>query len=578
MNMNDRKRQQFAGIVLFLGAAALILIGLGLRDPWPADEPRFAQIAKEMVETGQWLFPTRGAEYYPDKPPIFMWAIALFMYLTGSIKVAFLMPSALASLLTLYLVYDLGKRFWGRSEALIAGGLLLFSLQYLLQAKTAQIDAMVTCWITLGCYGLLRFLLLDRRWRWRWYYMAFFFMGIGVITKGVGFLPVLLLLPYYFYQKKYPIDNSITSQRYDFWRWLAGPLIMFAAIALWLLPMLVQVELSQDPALFQYRDNILFRQTVTRYADSWHHIKPFWYYIVEVIPLFWLPISLALPWLVPKWYRAIKSGEGRILLPAVWVVLVLLFFSISPGKRGVYILPALPMLSLISAPYIQQLILHTKLARLVWAVVVLLSAMFIATGLGGLAEVPFLLNFETKFGIAPWSFFFVIGLLGMASSVFSARKSCWKAWPLFIALLMVGYSTWGYMMLDEVKTPKNIYRNIQKIVKEQDVTIALVNFSEQFILFSPYSVIHFGYHADTQAQLNAAYLWLADGNNNRYVLVDEKDASSGCFDLRKAQPVGYAHRANWLLISSDAKRADCAIAPLHTELKPYYYSSNAHNK
>ena len=50
---------------LFVLATVLIFSGLGLREPWPADEPRFAQIAKEMVETGQWFFPTRGGEYYP---------------------------------------------------------------------------------------------------------------------------------------------------------------------------------------------------------------------------------------------------------------------------------------------------------------------------------------------------------------------------------------------------------------------------------------------------------------------------------------------------------------------------------
>ena len=53
---------------LFVLASVLIFIGLGLRDPWPADEPRFAQVAKEMVETGQWFFPARAGEFYPDKP------------------------------------------------------------------------------------------------------------------------------------------------------------------------------------------------------------------------------------------------------------------------------------------------------------------------------------------------------------------------------------------------------------------------------------------------------------------------------------------------------------------------------
>jgi len=88
---------------LLLIALVVLGTGLGLRDPWPADEPRFALVAKQMVESGQWLFPMRGGEIYPDKPPMFMWGIAIAYLLTGSIKVAFLLPSLLAGLLTLVL-------------------------------------------------------------------------------------------------------------------------------------------------------------------------------------------------------------------------------------------------------------------------------------------------------------------------------------------------------------------------------------------------------------------------------------------------------------------------------------------
>ena len=96
---------------LLIAAIILIFIGIGLRDPWPADEPRFALVAKEMVETGQWFFPARAQELYPDKPPIFIWSIALFYWMTGSLRLSFLLPSALSGILTLFLVYDIG-RFW----------------------------------------------------------------------------------------------------------------------------------------------------------------------------------------------------------------------------------------------------------------------------------------------------------------------------------------------------------------------------------------------------------------------------------------------------------------------------------
>ena len=59
--------------LLILLVIAALLAGLGLREPMPADEPRFVLAAKTMVETSQWLFPQRGIELYAEKPPTFMW-------------------------------------------------------------------------------------------------------------------------------------------------------------------------------------------------------------------------------------------------------------------------------------------------------------------------------------------------------------------------------------------------------------------------------------------------------------------------------------------------------------------------
>src|ERR1044071_9156121 len=81
--------------ILWLLALALLLIatGIGLRDPWPADEPRFALVARDMVATGEWLIPRVGGELYSDKPPLFFWLIALGLQTSGSLRLAFLLPS-----------------------------------------------------------------------------------------------------------------------------------------------------------------------------------------------------------------------------------------------------------------------------------------------------------------------------------------------------------------------------------------------------------------------------------------------------------------------------------------------------
>ena len=88
-------RREVVRDLTLLGLLALVLLvpGLGMRDPWPADEPRFALIARDMVVTGEWLFPQVGGDLYQDKPPVFFWTIALGYLATGALRFAFLLPS-----------------------------------------------------------------------------------------------------------------------------------------------------------------------------------------------------------------------------------------------------------------------------------------------------------------------------------------------------------------------------------------------------------------------------------------------------------------------------------------------------
>lgn len=547
---------------LVIASLSLILIGLGLRDPWPADEPRFALIAKEMVETGQWFFPARAEELYPDKPPIFMWSIALIYWLTGSMRLSFLLPSALSAFLTITLVVDIARRLWDRKTGLIAGWLLLFSFQFTLQAKTAQIDAMVCAWMTVGSYGLLRYLLADGKYK--WYLLAWFFMGIGVITKGVGFLPLLMLIPYGVYRLKAKHIPSIVNGRA--WQWWLGPLAMLFAISLWLIPLIVMVMGSYNAPYQHYLDNILLKQTVTRYADSWHHIKPAWYYLVSVIPLFWLPVSLAIPSLIKPWAKAWKSLDPRIILPLGYVILVIIFFSISPGKRGVYVLPALPMFVLAAAPYYKQLFQTKWIVNLVFAITVSLSLVLMIVALMGLSGLPILVQYAEKIELAPWLFFLTVGVSGLVGLLLTWKNNRLLAWPVFISILWVLYSTYGYQLRNEVSTPIAIYKEVGKHINA-DAKIAFVDFSEQFILFSPYQSYHFGYHTDPQRQLLAAYQWQKD--ENQYVLIQQRLIDDKCYDVRKSIDLGFAHRRHWYLLTVDAKRVGCEDP--HARLHSYFY-------
>ena len=222
-------------------AITLLFAGLGLRDPWPADEPRFALVAKQMVESGQWLFPMRGDELYPDKPPLLMWLQAVFLSITGSVRWSFLLPSLLSSLGTLAMVRDLGRRLWNPQTGALASWALLFALQFTFQAKRAQIDPLVVFCITLSVYGIVRHLL--RGPDTRWWAIGWFAAGLGVISKGVGVIALLVLVPAAFaWMRRWPGIGRVRARE-----WFAGIAMLLLPIALWLLPMLLVVRASGDP-------------------------------------------------------------------------------------------------------------------------------------------------------------------------------------------------------------------------------------------------------------------------------------------------------------------------------------------
>ena len=533
--------------LFWLLGLALVMVGagLGLRDPWPADEPRFAVIARDMVRTGQWLVPMVGGDLYQDKPPVFFWLIALTLKLTGSLRFAFLLPSLAATLGTLVLVYDLGRRLWNRETGLAAGMLLLLTIQFVWQGRQAQIDATVCFWIALGLYGLLRHLLLGPAWG--WYAAGWAASGLGVITKGVGFLPLLVLIPYAVaraprWQPRPAHGGS--------WRWALGPLAFLAAVSVWLVPMLLLA--ATDPEVAAYRDEILFQQTVDRYATAWHHREPFWFFIVEVIPLLWLPLTALLPWTLPAWRNAIRQSDFRILLLLCWIVLVVLFFSMSAGKRGVYVLPAAPALALATAPWLISLSTRPGPRRVLFGLACCMPgiALLAAVYLGWIApeERATLLAEEGIDAVWPLA---TIGVAGALACLWlrPQRAVLSFAGVLVAILLIVGF--WINPAINEERSGARFAR----LLEARTTAIAelgLVAYKEQYLMQLRRPTWNFG-HArwrEWEQEADDASAWLS-ASEHRGLLIDEF-VRDRCFANAPAIEVERANRKEWVVVTTGA--------------------------
>lgn len=471
---------------------ALIMVGAGLgwRQPMNVDEERFLGVALEMLQNGSWFIPHRAGEIYADKPPLFMWTVALFVQLTHLPKVALYLPALLAGAVTTACLYDLGRRLWGRRVGVIAALLFLATYQTYSILRTGQIDGFLALWNILGIYGLCRHMLLGPAWR--WYYVACAAMGLGIISKGVGFLPVLLLIPYAYALRKG--WKGVVAMPGQAGRWWLGLLVALVAIALWLGPLLMIVSQGSADSL-AYAQEILFKQTAGRYANAWEHREPFWYFFVQVIPKYWLPIVFMLPWLVPAWRKQLLKHDGRVLVLLGWVLLVLVFFSLSSGKRKLYIFPALPALILVVAP------------------------------------------------LVPW----------MLRCWFGARPRGRRVFNVLAALWLCAWLVRGFVEphKEGINPHQTLMRDVAGMTSNAE--LVLVGWREGHWLFARQPIVHFGFYNGNALEQSATWL---RSHPRAFALVPARDLAR-CYDPQKARRAGDTSRAEWFLVGADADNQRC---------------------
>ncbi|HEU0277105.1 MAG TPA: glycosyltransferase family 39 protein [Rhodanobacteraceae bacterium] len=544
-------------VAAFALATLLLALGLGLRDPWPSDEPRFALVARQMVQSGAWLFPHRGIELYADKPPLFMWLQAIAYELTRGWRGWFLLPSLLSALGTLALTYDLARRLWSHRAGLYAVIAMLFAFQFMYQMKRAQIDPLITFWITLANWGLLVHCL--RGPNWRAYALGCVAAGLGVITKGVGFLALLMLVPYAWACFRTP--DRVAAPGWRDPRWLLGIPAFLAPILAWGLPMLVAAHLHGTPAYHAYVHDILFHQTAGRYAGTWSHPQPWWYFIAIVL-FNWFPLSLLYPGAVPRWWRALREGEPRVLLPLAWSVMVIVFFSLATGKRDVYILPVLPMVALSMAPWIAD-IAHTRWLRACAFVIGLAGGLaFVAVGALALAghdvagiDARLAMRGLVDERAALCAMIVTIGaVLVLAAAACRPRHGA-AGLLAGLAGLWIVWSLWAYPLLNASSSAAGIMRQARADIGPS-AQLGLVGPREENLFMAVGPTREFGFVQPLPVQFERATAWQAKDPSARWIFSLEA-ALGTCVDRAKARRLGDSNRRQWWLFRADAVVPGC---------------------
>jgi 4-amino-4-deoxy-L-arabinose transferase-like glycosyltransferase len=321
--------------LLLLGVLALVLPHLGAA-PLERAEIYFLDVARGMVETGDWVVPRYEGEPFFDKPPLTYWLMATaFLGLGPSPGAARLVP-ALAALGTVLVTAWLGALLFDRRTALAGAVALCTTVAFLTFARVAMSDMPLTLLTTLSVALAVRAYQADAP---VWTLPALgLVLGLGFATKG----PIAVLVPGLAF-----VPLVVTNRRRPP-RWGGGALLAgilaFVVVGLgWF--GLVYGRLGAGPLEYFF-----LRENLERFAGEAYDVgRPPWFYVpayaAEGLP--WSPfLPLALWRLLGSREADDRGRRGAVFLVA-WVALVLVPLVISRGKIDYYLLPLYPAVSLL---------------------------------------------------------------------------------------------------------------------------------------------------------------------------------------------------------------------------------------
>jgi 4-amino-4-deoxy-L-arabinose transferase-like glycosyltransferase len=329
-----------AWLVLFPVVCVVFFYGLGAVPLLGPDEPRYAEVAREMFARGDWVTPTLGGHVWFEKPALAYWLMMAAYRLFGVTEFAARAGSALAGVATVLTVGWVARRAESESgESLRGFGftcavLAASTLGLLAFARAASFDVILTATVgaSLACFYGAEVERDDRRRR--LYLVGFYaFIGTSLLAKGlVGVvIPAGVVLLYYLLRREWPRPLRLGV--------VWGVPLALAVAGVWYAPVIAR---NGWPFVQQFFIEHHFARYV---SDKYHHEQPF-YFFVPVI------LALALPWtlfLVGEIFRlretrarADDATNKLIVLALAWMAFPVLFFSASESKLPGYVLPALP--------------------------------------------------------------------------------------------------------------------------------------------------------------------------------------------------------------------------------------------
>ena len=314
----------FCAFLFFYGLAAFGLVG--------ADEPRYAQIAREMLARRDWVTPVLNGVPWLEKPVLYYWSAIISYRIFGVSDWAARFPSAVFATIMVFVAFWFMRRF--RPGSQLDAAIILASIAGTIGfARAASTDMPLTAMFTIALlawyawYETRSKLLLAA---------AYAFLALATLAKGpvAPFLAAIIVVPFLLLRRDY------AALRQTLW---IPSLLLYFAVAL---PWYIAVQ-HANSHFFHF---FILEQNLARFGtNKYQHPQPFWYFI---------PVALLglVPWVVfaiAAFVGAVRESLARRssfeLFFSLWAIIPVIFFSFSQSKLPGYILPALPAFAILAA-------------------------------------------------------------------------------------------------------------------------------------------------------------------------------------------------------------------------------------
>ncbi len=289
---------------------------------------RYAEVAREMIRSGEWVVPCLNGQVYIDKPPLLFWLIAIPSSLYGYVT-PFLakLPSALSAWIGVVLLFLWGRRTYGTERSgFIAGGVLLSTYQYFHQARVAKTDILLCLFIVLSLYLFYVAYVEAGKRRCLLYGLSFFSMGLGVLTKGpLGLVPLLIIGVFLLKERRWQLLFS--------GEFIVGYGILMLMVLPWILLFLDRVGFGKSVTVVKEA------HVLTRHA-------PVYFYFIQIWGQFF-PWSVLFPFLFfYLWKQRTIFWNSKESFFIIWFLVVFIVITLFKYRTSRYLLPALPPVAL----------------------------------------------------------------------------------------------------------------------------------------------------------------------------------------------------------------------------------------